>query len=492
MVPEQVQNCDGLLATSKLRSCPSPAATDSPEDLPWKDDEVTRATAPIVSLLILLGVCPVGAVAEEVTPPNFLLIVADDLGFSDLGCYGGEIETRHLDRLADGGLRLTQFYTTGRCCPSRASLLTGFYPHRVGLGHMTQDIGQSGYRGRLVQDAKTIADHLAVAGYRSFLSGKWHLGTDDPTRHGFEEFYGTLTSAKTFWEPDHYRRLPRGRRPRAYERAAFYGTDALADHAIDFLRLADQTPERPWFLYLAFNAPHFPLQARPDAIAKYAETYSAGWDETRRRRLDRMKALGIVPQATPLTPRSEQHLTGRPSKAPAEPVVGVAVERSTDRSGSSDGYLCGHGRLNGPEHRSGPARPGSPWRPREYSDHIHIGQRRLCQVGSLRFRWRVGTRQPTASRDGDRKDGFAGDFSQRRFGMGQCIQRAVASLQALQPRRRDRGSLHRALAGRDEVQAGLTCGRDRCDAHPLDRPSADPAGGGRRVLRLATGRRLPG
>ena len=113
-----------------------------------------------------------------------LLIVADDLGFSDLGQYGGEIETPNLDRLAKQGGRLTQFYTTGRCCPSRASILTGQYPHRVGLGHMTQDIGRPGYRGALSEDAITVAQALGEAGYRSFISGKWHLGVPDPTRHG--------------------------------------------------------------------------------------------------------------------------------------------------------------------------------------------------------------------------------------------------------------------------------------------------------------------
>ena len=117
--------------------------------------------------------------------PNILYVVADDLGFSDLGCYGGEIRTPVLDSLAAGGVRLTQFYNTGRCCPSRAAILTGQYPHRVGLGHMTtNDLGQPGYRGVVSSDALTIAQVLGGAGYRSFMSGKWHLGTPDPTRSG--------------------------------------------------------------------------------------------------------------------------------------------------------------------------------------------------------------------------------------------------------------------------------------------------------------------
>ena len=257
--------------------------------------------------------------SDDKAPPNILLMVADDLGFSDLGCYGGEIETPNLDQLAENGLRLTQFYTTGRCCPSRASLLTGRYPHRVGLGHMTQDIGQSGYRGQVSDDARMIAQQLSDAGYRSFLSGKWHLGTDDPTKHGFEEFYGTLTSAKTFWDADHYLRLPAGRRSRQYAKGKFYGTDALADHAIDFLKTARETPDKPWFLYLAMNAPHFPLQAPKPLIDKYADRYVDGWDVARQQRLARMKELGIVPNGTALTPRSAYFDWGesRPANNPA-------------------------------------------------------------------------------------------------------------------------------------------------------------------------------
>lgn len=236
--------------------------------------------------------------------PNILLIVADDLGYSDLGCYGGEIATPNLDALAENGVRLTRFYNTGRCCPSRACILTGQYPHRVGLGHMTQDIGQPGYRGQVSGDALTIAQVLKKSNYRSFIAGKWHLGTDDPTEHGFEEFYGTLVSAKTFWDPDHFLRMPKGHPKRKYAAEEFYGTDAVTDHAQDFLNEARKTPDRPWFLYLAYNAPHFPLQAPKEDIAKYADSYRAGWDVARRRRLSRMKKLGIVPEGTKLTPRS--------------------------------------------------------------------------------------------------------------------------------------------------------------------------------------------
>jgi arylsulfatase A-like enzyme len=259
----------------------------------------------LVFSLCLLGLLPLAAFgAEDSKRPNVLLMVADDLGFSDLGCYGSEIATPHLDQLAKDGLRLTRFYNTGRCCPSRTAILTGQYPHKVGVGHMVKNLGQPGYVGRVSEDAVTIAQVLKGAGYRSFLSGKWHLGTPDPTQHGFEEFYGTLISAQTFWDQTTYTRLPQGRTPRQYNDEEFYGTDALTDHALDFLELARKTPEQPWFLYLAYNAPHFPLHARPEDIAKYAERYHSGWDELRGKRLKRMKELGIVPEDTPLTPRS--------------------------------------------------------------------------------------------------------------------------------------------------------------------------------------------
>lgn len=257
-------------------------------------------------LVIVTAVCCAApSPAPSAERPNILYIVADDLGYSDLGCYGGEIKTPVLDSLAKNGVRLTQFYNTGRCCPSRAAILTGQYPHRVGLGHMTtNDLGQPGYRGVVSSEAQTIAQVLAPAGYRSFMSGKWHLGTPDPTRHGFEDFYGTLVSAKRFFDPDHLIRLPHTRRARKYPEGEFYATDAVTDHAIDFLHAARSTPGKPWFLYLAYNAPHFPLHAPQEEIAKYADRYQSGWDRLRAERLARMKQLGIVPESTELSARS--------------------------------------------------------------------------------------------------------------------------------------------------------------------------------------------
>ncbi len=257
----------------------------------------------LAAILLALGVSCVSSHAAE--RPNILYVLCDDLGFSDLGCFGGEIETQTLDSLAEGGVRLTQFYNAGRCCPSRAALLTGQYPHRVGLGHMTgNDLGHPGFRGVVSVSAPTIAEALKPAGYRCFMSGKWHLGTPDPTRHGFEEMYGTLVSAKRFFDPDHMIRHPEGRRKIEYPKGKFYATDAVTDHALAFLKLARRTPDRPWFLYLAYNAPHFPLHALPEDIAKYQDRYHGGWDRLRAERLQRMKELGVVPEFTGLSDRS--------------------------------------------------------------------------------------------------------------------------------------------------------------------------------------------
>lgn len=189
--------------------------------------------------------------------PNLLLILCDDLGFSDLGCYGGEIQTPNLDRLAAGGLRFTQFYNCARCCPSRASLLTGLYPHQAGVGDMTGDAGPAfpGYRGRLNDQCRTIAEVLHEAGCRTFLSGKWHLNRPGPIARGFEEYFGFANLAAygvDCWNPHDFARLPKGRPERSYGKQ-FYATDAITDYALDFLAEARRTPEKPWFLYLAYT-----------------------------------------------------------------------------------------------------------------------------------------------------------------------------------------------------------------------------------------------
>jgi len=253
---------------------------------------------------LALSASAVGVAPQEQKRPNILLIVADDLGFSDLGCFGGEIATPVLDALAANGARFTQFYSSARCCPSRANILSGQYAHKVGVGYMMADLGQPGYKGRLSESAATLGEVLKAANYRTFMSGKWHVGTEDPTRHGFEQSYGTLISAASYWNPAGYVRQPQGSNARTYQAGAFYGTDVLTDHALDFLADARTTPQQPWFLYLAYNAPHFPLHAPPEDIARYRNRYAGGWDELRRQRLEKMKQQKLVPAGTKLSPRS--------------------------------------------------------------------------------------------------------------------------------------------------------------------------------------------
>lgn len=261
-----------------------------------------------VGALAVLWLCNSGraSIAAAPRPTNIILILADDLGYSDIGCYGGEIKTPNLDALAAGGLRLTQFYNGSRCCPSRASLLTGLYPHQAGVGAMNGDSGQRGYRGHLVDACVTLAEVLKPAGYRTYLSGKWHLGNPDPIARGFDECYALIGGFRNFWDPQTFRRQPAKTPKREYAPGKFYATDAITDHALDFLADA-RKQDRPYFLYLAYNAPHFPLHAPKEEIAKYEETYQKGWDQIRAERFERMKAMGLLGPNWPLSPRSDYH-----------------------------------------------------------------------------------------------------------------------------------------------------------------------------------------
>ena len=246
-------------------------------------------------LLVSLLLAPVASLhAGE--RPNILLILADDLGWSDLGCYGGEIRTPNLDSLARGGLRFTQFYNSARCSPTRAAILTGLHPHQAGFPNLS---------GVLPAHCVTIPEALRPSGYRCYMVGKWHLSREStPVGRGFEEFYGMLGGYNTCWQEDpFYTRLSEGRPKRQYAPGEFYSTDVLGDYALDFIE-EGRTSSRPWFLYLAFNAAHFPLHAREEDIVKYEKLYAQGWDKTREERLARQKKLGLVPNDLKLTPRS--------------------------------------------------------------------------------------------------------------------------------------------------------------------------------------------
>jgi arylsulfatase A-like enzyme len=244
---------------------------------------------------------------EAQARPNIVVILADDLGYSDLGCYGGEIRTPNLDGLAKNGLRFTQFYNAARCCPTRAALLTGLYPHQAGVGLMTGDAGAQypGYRGAIQPYSVTLAEALKTAGYRTAMSGKWHVGDRvSPIVRGFDDFYGfTRGYAVDSFDPRMMIRLPEGKSQRSYQPGEYFATDAITDHALDFLNDARKT-KQPWFLYIAYQAPHFPVQSRADDAAPYARIYDKGWDRLREERLARMKTAGSVTKSTSLTARS--------------------------------------------------------------------------------------------------------------------------------------------------------------------------------------------
>lgn len=237
--------------------------------------------------------------------PNIVVILADDLGFSDLGCFGGEINTPNLDKLSENGLRITQMYNSARSCPSRACLLTGLYPHQAGLGDM---VGKSpewprGYAGLRSDDNVTIAEVLKDAGYFTAMAGKWHVGkAKNPIDRGFQEYYGMLGGFDSFWNPDVYTRLPADRTPRVYAEDEFYATNVITDYAIDFINEANDS-DKPLFLYLAYNAPHFPLHAPKNVTDKYMETYLQGWDKIRDERWKRISRMGIMQNNPEVSPR---------------------------------------------------------------------------------------------------------------------------------------------------------------------------------------------
>jgi arylsulfatase len=242
--------------------------------------------------------------------PDIVLILNDDMGYSDLGCFGGEVDTPTLDRLARDGLRFSQFYNTARCSPSRASLLTGLHPHQTGIGILTYDSGPEGYAGNLNQRCVTIAQALKAGGYGTYMSGKWHVSsnlrepTDSwPMQRGFDAFYGTIIGAGSFYDPN---TLTRGNVNVEHEAHAdgFFYTDAISDQAAAHIREHHaQHPDRPLFQYVAYTAPHWPLHAHEEDIAKYKGRFDAGWDALREERLQRLVASGVLRDIWKLSPR---------------------------------------------------------------------------------------------------------------------------------------------------------------------------------------------
>lgn len=261
--------------------------------------------------------------------PNIIVILADDMGFSDAGCYGGEIHTPNIDFLAKNGLRYTEFYNTSRCCPTRASLLTGLYNQQAGIGKMTDAEGLPGYLGHLGENTATIAEVLKSAGYHTAMSGKWHVSNtivqkdprdqfdwlnhqkdfgdfspldQYPTSRGFEKFFGTIWGVVDFFDPFS---LVSGTTPVKNVPANYYHTDAINDTAVAYINSFQKT-NRPFFMYVAENAPHWPLQARPEDIEKYKDTYKVGWDAIREARYKKMISLGLIDPETTKLPQNNK------------------------------------------------------------------------------------------------------------------------------------------------------------------------------------------
>lgn len=299
-----------------------------------------RAFLPLIILAVLLINCnsakPKATQKDE--RPNIIVILADDLGYSDLGCYGGEIQTPNLDYLANNGLRFSAFYNTSRCCPTRASLLTGLYNQQAGIGEMTTDRNLPGYRGHLTNNTVTIAEVLKAAGYHTGMTGKWHVSNtieqptaaeqvkwlnhqvvhplfspaeQYPTSRGFEKYFGNIFGVVDFFDPFS---LVNGKEPVTNVPAGYYHTNAINDTAVAYIREFSKD-EKPFFLYVAQTAPHWPLHALPEDIMKYENTYKGGWDAIREARYKKMVSLGLIdPATTRLSPRINNQLTWQSNK----------------------------------------------------------------------------------------------------------------------------------------------------------------------------------
>ncbi len=271
-----------------------------------------------LKILAILGLAATAIAAEK---PNIIVIMVDDMGYSDIRPYGGEIDTPNLDSLAKNGLRFTQFYNSARCCPTRATLVTGLHPHEAGIGHMTGENAKlanrpPAYQGNLNDSCVTLAQVAKSAGYATFMTGKWHLsGTDQadwPLQRGFDRYYGCLAGAVHQFEPYGERIMYDGNTPDLTPKSTtarpFYTTDAFTDHAIRFIsdHKSGASKSTPFLLYLAYTAPHWPHHAHDEELKKYAGKYSIGWDKLREQRYQCQLASGLIPETWKLSPRDPE------------------------------------------------------------------------------------------------------------------------------------------------------------------------------------------
>ena len=244
-----------------------------------------------ISLLLVVA-------ASAARQPNIVVVIADDMGFSDIGCYGGEIPTPNIDALAAGGLRFTNYYVNNMCLVTRASLMTGNYPKTAKPG------------ATLNKNCVTLPEVLRQSGYTTLMAGKWHLGNHaragagSPNDRGFDHWYGIPGGAASFFDPDLLTRDGRDISHEARKDPGYYFTDALSNEAAGMVnRALDKDPARPFFLHLAYTAAHWPLHAREEDIQKHKGAFTKGWDRLRKERLDRMKKLGLISPGCRMSPR---------------------------------------------------------------------------------------------------------------------------------------------------------------------------------------------
>lgn len=297
---------------------------------PMKTTIIVRMAS--LSLFLILPLS--GVLYASAPKPNIIVILADDMGWGNIGCFGGPIDTPNLDRMSSSGTRFTQFYTYPRCCPTRAMLMTGLHPHEVGIGHMTfRRRGKNpstledrmkvppAYRGWIRETIPTLPEMLRAAGYGTYMAGKWHVGNSDPatwpSNRGFDKFYGFIDGTSEYYKPADMRR---GVEKIQVKGDRYYTTDAFTDEAIGFIQgHSKHKPGSPFFLYLAYNAPHFPMEAMPEDFKKYRGRFKEGWDALRVRTMTRQKELDLLPGNTVLSARSgDMHRLGtQPGPVPA-------------------------------------------------------------------------------------------------------------------------------------------------------------------------------
>ena len=242
-----------------------------------------------------------------VKKPNVLVILTDDMGYSDIGCFGSEIRTPNIDRLANNGLRFTHFYNTARCSPTRASLLTGLYPHQAGMGHLSsENYKEEGYKDDLSKNAVTMAEVFQQAGYATYMTGKWHLAksmknkgdkSNWPLQRGFQRYFGTLNGSGSFYDPGTLISNNTFIAPSK----DFYYTDAISDTTVKFIK--ENPKDKPFFFYVAYTAAHWPLHAPESDVQKHKGVYDKGWDAIREQRFNKLKKLGIINDKCVLTAR---------------------------------------------------------------------------------------------------------------------------------------------------------------------------------------------